>query len=499
MREDRDLAGVNDRACGCEELRSGPLRAEDMRLEARIEVPDQLGERRGRAAELRAMVDVEDRDPVARRQDLVVDRLDPPSVAGGVEVLLGVCASGSAERLAALSVLEQLGDRVRQRFDAVVRDEHSGFAGDDNAAARARARRHDWDAARRGLDHGAAELGALRRGDDDIGRLVQVGRVLGERNEPDDVVELELAHELLGLGLVIARQVGKLQRAADDGAEELLAADGAADDEVAGVDAALAQARRRLDELAEALGRVDEAEERHDRQIGRKPERRARGCRVAGAEALQVDRVRNDRRADAEDLGDVAVDRDRRRREVSDRLPDQARAAVAALLRQRRTKVPDDRQARAPGEPRGRDQRRVVEVDEAEALTAQRVPELPRVARQAGELSTEEQPAAAAVGRGPDVREACDGAGVDDRARLPEEVGGGSPRAVHVRLEARPVELADQVRQRLGSTAELAPVVDEENRDRKRLPGHRPMLAGRPAGLRFPHRPPEARGRSSPR
>ena len=59
--------------------------------------------------------------------------------------------------------------------------------------------------------------------------------------------------------------------------------------------------------------------------------------------------------------------------------------------------------------------------------------ELMDVARKPDELAAEEEPAAPAVGRGPDVRESGDGAGVDDRARLPEELGGrawaGSRRA----------------------------------------------------------------------
>ncbi len=258
----------------------------------------------------------------------MVDGLDPPRVAGRVEVLLGVCARGAAERVAPLGVLQQLGDRLGDRVDAVVRDEHAGLARDDDAAAGARPGRDDGDAARRRLDHRPAELGSLRRRDDDVGRLVEVRRVLRERDEAHDVVEPELVHEVLRLRLVVARQVDELERAADDGAEELLAADGAADDEVARVDAALAQPRGRLDELAEALRRIDEAEEGDDRQIGGQAERRARGVAVAGPEALEVDRVRDDRRADVEDLGDVAVDRDRRRRELANRAADERRPPV---------------------------------------------------------------------------------------------------------------------------------------------------------------------------
>ena len=188
---------------------AGPFGAEHVRLEARVEMADELRERRRRAAELRPVVNVEDRDPVRPREDPRVDRLDPPRVAGGVEVLLRVRARRAAERLSAVGVLEQFRDRVGDRFDAVVGDEHAGLAGDDDAAARARARRDDGDAARRRLDDRAAELRALRRRDDDVGGLVEVRRVLRERDEADDVVEPELVDELLRLRLVVARQVGR--------------------------------------------------------------------------------------------------------------------------------------------------------------------------------------------------------------------------------------------------------------------------------------------------
>src|SRR5581483_494624 len=110
------------------------------------------------------------------------------------------------------------------------------------------------------------------------------------------------------LGLVVARQVGKLESPTDERPEELLAADGAADDEVTRLDVPLAQARCGLDELAEALGRIDEAEEGHHRNLGREAEGELRPPGVARPEPLQVDRVRNDRRADAEDARDVLVD-----------------------------------------------------------------------------------------------------------------------------------------------------------------------------------------------
>ena len=95
--------------------------------------------------------------------------------------------------------------------DAEVVDEHARLAGDDDAAAGARAGRDDRHAARRRLDHRPAELRPLRRRDDDVGGLVEVGGVLRERDEADDVVEVELVDELLRLGLVVARQVGELE------------------------------------------------------------------------------------------------------------------------------------------------------------------------------------------------------------------------------------------------------------------------------------------------
>jgi hypothetical protein len=47
---------------------------------------------------------------------------------------------------------------------------------------------------------------------------------------------------------------------------------------------------------------------------------------------------------------------------------------------------------------------------------------------------------------------------------LPEELRRRAGRAVDVRLELRRVELADQVREARRSAAELAAVVDEEDR-----------------------------------
>ncbi len=184
------LPGVHDRAGVREQVGCRSLRAEHVRLEARIEMADELRERRRRAAELRAVVHVQDRDAVLRREDLVVDRLDSTRVPGRVEVLLGVRARGAPERVAPVGVLQELRDRVRDRVDAVVGDEDAGLARDDDAAAGARAGRDDGHAARRGLDHRAPELGALRRRDDDVGCLVEVRRVLRERDEAHDVVEL---------------------------------------------------------------------------------------------------------------------------------------------------------------------------------------------------------------------------------------------------------------------------------------------------------------------
>jgi hypothetical protein len=84
-------------------------------------------------------------------------------------------------------------------------------------------------------------------------------------------------------------------------------------------------------------------------------------------------------------------------------------------------------------------------VDELELVPAQRSAEAENVLRQQRQLADEEQPAAAAVGRGPDVREPRDRAGVHARPRLAEQLGRGAWRAVDVRLELLLVELADQV------------------------------------------------------
>src|SRR5207248_7984661 len=113
MREDRHLARVDDGACIGEEVCRRPLRAEYVRLETRVEMADELGERRRGAAELRTMMDVEDRDPLRRRQDALIDRLDSPGVASRIEVLLRVRAGGAAERASPVGVLEQVGDCFR--------------------------------------------------------------------------------------------------------------------------------------------------------------------------------------------------------------------------------------------------------------------------------------------------------------------------------------------------------------------------------------------------
>ncbi len=359
---------------------------------------------------------------------------------------------------------QELLDGVCDRLDAVVGDEQPGLVRDDDAAAGARAGRDDGDTARSRLDHRPAELRSLRRRDDDVGRLVEAGCVLREWDEADDLVEPQVVHELLRLRLVVARQVGELCAPADDGSEELLAANCASDDEVARFDSAVAQPRSDLDELAEPLRRVDESEERDDRQICREAESLTCGVALARMEAAQVDGVRDDRRADPEHVRDVVVDRDRRRREAADRASDHSGAAVAAFARQRRAEVPDDGQPFASREPRRGDERRVVEVHELEPPLVQRAPELVRMARQPGQLAREQQPAAAPIRRRPDVGEAGDGARVYDRAGLAEEVGRRARRAVDVRLELVPVELADQVREGLRCAAELAAVVDEEDR-----------------------------------
>jgi hypothetical protein len=100
----------------------------------------------------------------------------------------------------------------------------------------------------------------------------------------EHAAQAQLVDEPLGLGLVVARQVRELQAPADHRPEELLAAHCTADDQVPGIVAVLVQPGRCLDELAEALRRVDEAEVRDDRPVGRKPERALRGRGIAGVE-----------------------------------------------------------------------------------------------------------------------------------------------------------------------------------------------------------------------
>src|SRR5262245_61140788 len=103
-------------------------------------------------------------------------------------------------------------------------------------------------------------------------------------------------------------------------------------------------------------------------------------------------------------------------------------------------------------------------MDELESVSTQGAAELEDVRRQLRELTQEQEPAPAAVGRRPDVREAGDRPRVDVCAGLAEEVCGRPGRAVDVRLELRLVELPDEVRERRGSPAELRAVVNQEDR-----------------------------------
>ena len=125
-------------------------------------------------------------------------------------------------------------------------------------------------------------------------------------------------------------------------------------------------------------------------------------------------------------------------------------------------------------------------MDELEALASQGLPKLMDMARKARELAAEQKPAAPAIGRCPDVREAGDRACVNDRAGLAEEICGRPGRAVDVRLELRPIELADQIGEGLRCATELRAVMDEENPGKARM-AHEAMLAAASAGLRFLH------------
>src|SRR5205085_6278399 len=99
--EDGHVPGVDGGAGRREELRRRPLRAEDVRLEALVEVRDQLRERGRRAAELGAVVDVENRDPLPPGEDPPVDRLDPARVPARVEGPLRMRTGAAAEGAAA--------------------------------------------------------------------------------------------------------------------------------------------------------------------------------------------------------------------------------------------------------------------------------------------------------------------------------------------------------------------------------------------------------------
>ena len=122
------------------------------------------------------------------------------------------------------------------------------------------------------------------------------------------------------------------------------------------------------------------------------------------------------RQPDREALRDVAVDRDRRVAPALHHRGDRARAAVAALAGERGAQMPDDLRAVAVRDHRGREQRRVVQVDDREAVRAHQPLELAQVRRERGDLAAEHEPAEALVGRVPGVREDRDLALVDGRA-----------------------------------------------------------------------------------
>src|SRR5579885_3340039 len=319
----------------------------------------------------------------------------------------------------------------------------------------------------RGQDGGRARRDEEPRapGEEDASARGRSGR--DDRTTRGGGVEAQAAHEPPGLRLVVAREVERLDDAAERRREERRPADVAADDQEPGGEAAAAEEGGRLDEVAVPLGRVEEAEEAGDRDAGgdaeRAPLRRGR----SRAEALEVDRVRDHGRVRPVGGGDVLVDRDRDAREPRDRGPHQRRAARARARRQRRAQVPDDRESRAPEPDRGRDERRVVQVGEREATLLEDGAEAAEVGGEPRELQPEERPAAAPVGARPDVGEGGDRARVDGRAGAPEELRRRAGRAEHVRLEARPVEQRDERREARQRSPELPAVVDVEDPNRR--------------------------------
>ena len=173
---------------------------------------------------------------------------------------------------------------------------------------------------------------------------------------------------------------------------------------------------RRLDELRPALLAADEAGEPDRDAILRQAERLAAVAAVS--RDGQRDRVVDDRdgQVDREARRHVAVDRDRRVAPALHERGDRAAAAVASLARERRAEVPDDLRAVAVRDPRGRQQRRVVQVHEREVVRPHQALELVQVRRQRRHLAPEHQPAQPLVRRVPGVREDRDVAGVDRRA-----------------------------------------------------------------------------------
>src|SRR5581483_7804563 len=208
-----------------------------------------------------------------RAQDALVGLHQALRVPLGGEVPLRVRSRGRPQARAELGVGEEPLEGRGQDGGRARRDEEPRAPGEEDASARGRSGRDDRTTRGGGFEDGPAELGAPGGRDDDVRHAVEGRRVLGEGDERDRVVEAQAAHEPPGLRLVVAREVERLDDAAERRREERRPADVAADDQEPGGEAAAAEERGRLDEVAVPLGWVEEAEEAGDRDAGGDAER----------------------------------------------------------------------------------------------------------------------------------------------------------------------------------------------------------------------------------